>query len=122
MLDGFKRAAFVFCDFLRFFLGGGWLCCEVAIFLMLRCLVGLNIRRFCDVAIAGCPVEAGICVARHTQGRSAELAALQRICRPPPRFYWQVAMLLRSVGKLRFLIFVGRLVFVGKLCLDGWEA
>jgi hypothetical protein len=43
-------------------------------------------------------------------------------CRPPPRFYWQVAMLLRSVGKLRFLIFVGRLVFVGKLCLDGWEA
>ncbi|MFZ2740361.1 MAG: hypothetical protein WAX76_03195, partial [Bifidobacterium adolescentis] len=96
--------------------------CEVAIFLMLRCLVGLNIRRFCDVAIAGCPVEAGICVARHTQGRSAELTALQRICRPPPRFYWQVAMLLRSVGKLRFLIFVGRLVFVGKLCLDGWEA
>ena len=78
MLDGFKRAAFVFCDLLRFFLGGGWLCCEVAIFLMLRCLVGLNIRRF--------------------------------------------AMLLRSVGKLRFLIFVGRLVFVGKLCLDGWEA
>ena len=59
MLDGFKRAAFVFCDLLRFFLGGGWLCCEVAIFLMLRCLVGLNIRRFCDVAIAGCPVEAG---------------------------------------------------------------
>ena len=77
---------------------------------MLRCLVGLNIRRFCDVAIAGCPVEAGICVARHTQDRSAELTALQRICRPPPRFYWQVAMLLRSVGKLRFLIFVGRLV------------
>ena len=109
----------MYCDF---FFGGGWLCCEVAIFLMLRCLVGLNIRRFCDVAIAGCPVEAGICVARHTQGRSTELTALQRICRPPPRFYWQVAMLLRSVGKLRFLIFVGRLVFVGKLCLDGWEA
>ena len=56
-----------------FFWGGGWLCCEVAIFLMLRCLVGLNIRRFCDVAIAGCPVEAGICVdvyKRQTVGRA----------------------------------------------------
>ena len=109
----------IYCDF---FLGGGWLCCEVAIFLMLRCLVGLNIRRFCDVAIAGCPVEAGICVARPQARPNGLECALQRICRPPPRFYWQVAMLLRSVGKLRFLIFVGRLVFVGKLCLDGWEA
>ena len=102
----------IYCDF---FLGGGWLCCEVAIFLMLRCLVGLNIRRFCDVAIAGCPVEAGICVARHTQDRSAELTALQRICRPPPRFYWQVAMLLRSVGKLRFFDFCGAPRFCGQV-------